>query len=102
MPRGLGGKHPHLTIVSLPSRATILSCHAHRLLALFDKARLIEHEHARGVAHLGCDEAMVRLAHQVFIPDIIAHAALHPPRSEEHTSELQSRRDLVCRLLLEK
>src|SRR5690349_22973111 len=27
---------------------------------------------------------------------------LHPGRSEEHTSELQSRRDLVCRLLLEK
>src|SRR5690349_25003068 len=25
-----------------------------------------------------------------------------PYRSEEHTSELQSRRDLVCRLLLEK
>src|SRR5690349_23980041 len=25
----------------------------------------------------------------------------HPMRSEEHTSELQSRRDLVCRLLLE-
>src|SRR5690349_24083432 len=40
------------------------------------------------------------------------HAALQPhalqldrqrlARSEEHTSELQSRRDLVCRLLLEK
>src|SRR5580700_11890069 len=26
----------------------------------------------------------------------------HGGRSEEHTSELQSRRDLVCRLLLEK
>src|SRR5206468_9280841 len=26
----------------------------------------------------------------------------HEPRSEEHTSELQSRSDLVCRLLLEK
>src|SRR5690349_23554459 len=26
----------------------------------------------------------------------------HRDRSEEHTSELQSRRDLVCRLLLEK
>src|SRR5690349_22737137 len=25
-----------------------------------------------------------------------------PARSEEHTSELQSRRDIVCRLLLEK
>src|SRR5690349_12494414 len=29
------------------------------------------------------------------------HSSLDP-RSEEHTSELQSRRDLVCRLLLEK
>src|SRR3712207_6936689 len=27
---------------------------------------------------------------------------LTPPRSEEHTSELQSRQYLVCRLLLEK
>src|SRR5438874_5335506 len=27
---------------------------------------------------------------------------IHEVRSEEHTSELQSRRDLVCRLLLEK
>src|SRR5438874_8652974 len=29
-------------------------------------------------------------------------APIIPCRSEEHTSELQSRRDLVCRLLLEK
>src|SRR6266513_5863070 len=29
-------------------------------------------------------------------------AASRPSRSEEHTSELQSRFDLVCRLLLEK
>src|SRR6266536_6342941 len=29
-------------------------------------------------------------------------AALARPRSEEHTSEFQSRVDLVCRLLLEK
>src|SRR5271163_535122 len=28
--------------------------------------------------------------------------ALPEPRTEEHTSELQSRSDLVCRLLLEK
>src|SRR5438874_8873825 len=28
--------------------------------------------------------------------------AIDASRSEEHTSELQSRRDLVCRLLLEK
>src|SRR5947207_11928315 len=29
-------------------------------------------------------------------------ASTHLPRSEEHTSELQSHSDLVCRLLLEK
>src|SRR3989475_7395691 len=29
-------------------------------------------------------------------------AHLHAPRSEEHTSELQSQSNLVCRLLLEK
>src|SRR5690349_22340430 len=33
--------------------------------------------------------------------DVDLHAGLSQ-RSEEHTSELQSRRDLVCRLLLEK
>src|SRR3712207_7814017 len=32
------------------------------------------------------------------IPD----TPINPPRSEEHTSELQSRQYLVCRLLLEK
>src|SRR6266704_6533890 len=31
-----------------------------------------------------------------------ADQRVHPNRSEEHTSELQSRFDLVCRLLLEK
>src|SRR2546429_3287016 len=30
------------------------------------------------------------------------HARIHQDRSEEHTSELQSRLHLVCRLLLEK
>src|SRR5690606_40948148 len=33
----------------------------------------------------------------------LAHlGGAEPPRSEEHTSELQSRENLVCRLLLEK
>src|SRR3712207_7364224 len=31
-----------------------------------------------------------------------ASGGAHPGRSEEHTSELQSRQYLVCRLLLEK
>src|SRR5438105_12604946 len=40
-------------------------------------------------------------------PDVVEEGQaladlLEDPRSEEHTSELQSRVDLVCRLLLEK
>src|SRR5690606_39333587 len=35
-------------------------------------------------------------------PEAAAGAPSPPPRSEEHTSELQSRENLVCRLLLEK
>src|SRR6266403_3971405 len=38
----------------------------------------------------------IRMLHLAFRAD------LENFRSEEHTSELQSRRDLVCRLLLEK
>src|SRR3712207_7414386 len=49
--------------------------------------------HRRGDPALGHDR--VRLAEQR-----LAHH--RRPRSEEHTSELQSRQYLVCRLLLEK
>src|SRR5438477_12861264 len=35
-------------------------------------------------------------------PTTITHSAIPPARSEEHTSELQSHVNLVCRLLLEK
>src|SRR5947209_16276387 len=35
-------------------------------------------------------------------PDTCPVRSTGPPRSEEHTSELQSRQYLVCRLLLEK
>src|SRR5207249_5276705 len=38
----------------------------------------------------------------IVIPNIADNIWLHGLRSEEHTSELQSRFDLVCRLLLEK
>src|SRR5476651_1578142 len=38
----------------------------------------------------------------VRIPPIMPKPDLMPLRSEEHTSELQSRQYLVCRLLLEK
>src|SRR5699024_12370634 len=37
----------------------------------------------------------------IVLASMVGYAGLRP-RSEEHTSELQSRFDLVCRLLLEK
>src|SRR3989442_10126754 len=42
---------------------------------------------------------LVRVAEHVAVAERAAHLAA---RSEEHTSELQSRPHLVCRLLLEK
>src|SRR3712207_7482523 len=50
-----------------------------------------------------------RLLRHPVLPDLAASSHHRPsaartqtPRSEEHTSELQSRQYLVCRLLLEK
>src|SRR3712207_8821024 len=40
--------------------------------------------------------------HGVPLPEGTVHPIGSKPRSEEHTSELQSRQYLVCRLLLEK
>src|SRR5690606_40795716 len=45
------------------------------------------------------DSAKNRRARSPFVP---ANPRYAPGRSEEHTSELQSRENLVCRLLLEK
>src|SRR5699024_12497974 len=54
---------------------------------------------ARGLGEFG---ATLMLAG--YIPDVTdtIPLAIYFARSEEHTSELQSRFDLVCRLLLEK
>src|SRR5579884_3161080 len=52
-----------------------------------------------GSAQLATDAAF----QPVFVPaQIVAAPVSHRTRSEEHTSELQSRGHLVCRLLLEK
>src|SRR5438874_6207860 len=44
----------------------------------------------------------VEQAYPKYAAQVRAYGRLLAGRSEEHTSELQSRRDLVCRLLLEK
>src|SRR2546430_17163012 len=51
---------------------------------------------ASAPARLRQDQTLYQKEHERFAP------ALDPLRSEEHTSELQSQSNLVCRLLLEK
>src|SRR5438045_7858048 len=46
-------------------------------------------------------ELLLQLADRLSVPPVASHRPV-ASRSEEHTSELQSLRQLVCRLLLEK
>src|SRR2546427_7775980 len=60
---------------------------------------------ARRAAHRGRVIGAVRGSageHRRRDLDVLEQRALTEPRSEEHTSELQSQSNLVCRLLLEK
>src|SRR5699024_11502209 len=83
---------------SFPTRRSSDLVHdafGHFLVALVG-ALLLEH---------GVDEgglAVVDVGDDRDIAQIMANGHAIPCRSEEHTSELQSRFDLVCRLLLEK
>src|SRR2546429_6743536 len=55
------------------------------------------------VENLGSSAATVQISQIEFSPEAAERGKFpHYMRSEEHTSELQSRLHLVCRLLLEK
>src|SRR5437773_8982142 len=94
-------------------------------LARFIRAEMLEHlplEYVRTARGKGISERLVILRHvlrnslipvvtlvalgipAVFAGAIVTEQIFRVPgiRSEEHTSELQSHHDLVCRLLLEK
>src|SRR5207249_7003829 len=79
------------------SRLCVLPCvRLHPVLVEVAAVGVVDHHH-REVFHL---QATDGLRPQVRVGDDLE--LLHEARSEEHTSELQSRFDLVCRLLLEK
>src|SRR5260221_7594597 len=87
-PHGLGGVRIHA-----------VGAGGHGISAALRLAR------ERGALVSGCDAAdspMARALASQGVPIAIGHDAGHADRSEEHTSELQSHSDLVCRLLLEK
>src|SRR3712207_7774480 len=56
----------------------------------------------KDVEDLTLDNKLNRLLKQAALNENVTRKSVHISRSEEHTSELQSRQYLVCRLLLEK
>src|SRR3712207_9405430 len=70
----------------------------HDALPIFDKAEVIGIERAKEL--FGAEHANLQ-PHSGASANIAVYGAFLQ-RSEEHTSELQSRQYLVCRLLLEK
>src|SRR3712207_7561042 len=68
--------------------------------AVFEAERRIQHVEPQLLPPAGAQRRDLVLAH-IELRHRLLHD-LHPLRSEEHTSELQSRQYLVCRLLLEK
>src|SRR5690606_40653714 len=99
---------PHLALLSFPTRRSsdllAFACHQNQVL--------IAHQLAHGSDHLRrqpggyCSQtSAVGLFQQQPVTQIADGEMTdrcEGDRSEEHTSELQSRENLVCRLLLEK
>src|SRR5437899_8668334 len=76
-----------------------------RVKLKLDGERVIGSECVIGYLHRGVEKIAENRTYQQFAPYVDRMdyvAAVSNGRSEEHTSELQSLRHLVCRLLLEK
>src|SRR3712207_6886821 len=86
-------------MIRRPPRSTLFP-----YTTLFRSGRPADHGHDRAPARRSALHAPVRRGHRLLL--LLLHGRGVQPggdgRSEEHTSELQSRQYLVCRLLLEK
>src|SRR5207249_7912786 len=94
-----------------PTHTTEIYTLSYTTLFRSDSERIREREKREAVAKRVCAECPVRqqcLEHALALPEQfgiwggLTELERADERSEEHTSELQSRFDLVCRLLLEK
>src|SRR5690349_22422697 len=78
-----------------PATTEIYTLSLHDALPILAKTTTVRAKHAQKSGPVSNSSITVRNCSQ-------ARSFGRASRSEEHTSELQSRRDLVCRLLLEK
>src|SRR3712207_7116595 len=76
--------HDALPISRTPTRSSSARCHGGSITPMASCSDGVPTKRSRGTGHRS------------------PTPTTHSPRSEEHTSELQSRQYLVCRLLLEK
>src|SRR5206468_13125725 len=91
-------------VASLFPYTTLFRSLADRLRREFRRRDVEEHVGARGLQlhDLRVDRRVAHLVGSLGDDHAFRLIADRAARSEEHTSELQSRSDLVCRLLLEK
>src|SRR5688572_4573407 len=89
-------------VLALPTQARFIPNPDHakgQLTSIVAAINAVDHPGVRGVLVMPVDIPLVRA--ETF--DRLLQSFLRAPtRSEEHTSELQSQSNLVCRLLLEK
>src|SRR5207237_9417037 len=90
-------------IVSLTSNLETSTLHLHDALPIYEGVAIVfVSHHLRAVAQL-CSKVLLLENGRVACIGAPAEAIiLEQQRSEEHTSELQSHLNIVCRLLLEK
>src|SRR3712207_7152925 len=74
----------------------------HDALPIYRRLHVLDALEHPGLAGHAVVDRDVEAATRRGMEESVEPVLLHLPRSEEHTSELQSRQYLVCRLLLEK
>src|SRR5258707_3375248 len=86
-------------MIRRPPRSTLFP---YTTLFRSDSIRALMSSNKGSIGRFRRDSTLVTKASGVMAEVDTLRALLSDPRSEEHTSELQSRQYIVCRLLLEK
>jgi hypothetical protein len=77
MPAGIGEKHPDLAVLDAPGGAGVLAFDARRLVALLEKAGLIQHQHGVRIAEMLDHIGAQVIAHRIGLPVHAGEEVLH-------------------------
>src|SRR5260221_10021669 len=93
---------PNPEVVANRQRFMDAQITARKAGASWDQIHTTVASHVDQMRQAGATEQQIMHSYGLSNPDELVAATQTEARSEEHTSELQSHSDLVCRLLLEK